>query len=111
VTADFSPPILVKDFEMIAVTGRPLHIELADFREADLARRVTDSLWSASLPVLRRISVEARGETVVLRGAVDSFYQRQMTVARAACVPGIRRLVDALQVTAPRTQAATRGLR
>ena len=74
-------------------------------RQTSLARQVTDSLWSASLPALRRISVEVRKETVVLRGEVQTFYERQIAVGRVAGVKGIRRLVDALSV-----RPASRGL-
>jgi osmotically-inducible protein OsmY len=62
------------------------------------AQRVMHDLWASNMPGLRRIVIEVRRETVILRGEVGSFHERQTAIARTAQVSGVSRVVDMLRV-------------
>jgi osmotically-inducible protein OsmY len=83
---------------MVSSAQECRRVEKPISREQELSRRVTECLWSSNLPALRRVSVEVRRNTVILRGKVGSFYDRQIAVARAATVAGVARVVDVLEV-------------
>jgi osmotically-inducible protein OsmY len=71
----------------------------ADFGEPqDLRRRVLNYLVGHKLPTLNRIAVEADGGTVVLRGQVQSYYQKQLCLNCTRRVAGVRDLVDEIEV-------------
>jgi osmotically-inducible protein OsmY len=65
----------------------------------DLARRVTTFLHSKQQRSLRTVSVEANGGTVVLRGEVGSFYEKQLCLSCTRRVAGVSSLVDEIHVS------------
>lgn len=65
----------------------------------DLARRVTTYLHSKQQRSLRNVSVEANGGTVVLRGEVGSFYEKQLCLSCTRRVAGVSNLIDEILVT------------
>ncbi|MBX7167624.1 MAG: BON domain-containing protein [Pirellulales bacterium] len=69
-------------------------------RDHDLEIRVQSALAASNIPALRRLVVEALDGTVTLRGRVCSFYEKQLSHTHCRHVPGVDRLVDAIDVIA-----------
>jgi len=63
-----------------------------------LKRRVISYLVGRRVPALRDIEVSAVGGTVVLRGKVGSFYEKQLCIHCCRRVAGVVRLVDEVDV-------------
>lgn len=78
---------------MIA-TEKSLGSEL-DF---DLERRVTNYLHSKQMRSLRDVEVDADNGTVVLRGEVGSFYEKQLCLNCTRRVAGVVELIDEILV-------------
>lgn len=68
--------------------------------DVELACRVTNFLRQWQVPALRRILVEVSNGTVVLKGRVQSFYERQLCLNCSRRVAGVVRLVDLIEVAA-----------
>lgn len=66
--------------------------------ESDLKRRVTNYLWTQSVPALRWLVVEADGQSVTLHGIVRTFYEKQLAVHCCQRVAGVGQVVDAIAV-------------
>lgn len=64
-----------------------------------LARRVRNFLWGR--PSLRRVTVDEEGDSIVLRGTVKCFYDKQLCIHGSQRVAGVRRLVDEIVVEWP----------
>ena len=64
----------------------------------DLERRVTNYLHSKQMRTLRDVSVDADNGTVVLRGEVDSFYEKQLCLNCTRRVAGVVELIDEILV-------------
>ena len=47
---------------------------------------------------MRRLSIEAEGGTVTLRGSVFTFYEKQLSQQCPRRVAGVRRLIDMIVV-------------
>jgi osmotically-inducible protein OsmY len=75
--------------------------------DADLARNVRLFL-GAHRNGFQRITVWAESGTVRLSGPVGSFFLRQMAIAMAKRVAGVRHVVDDLEVDLPRQIARSR---
>jgi len=63
-----------------------------------LANRITSQLAETNRANLKRLSVNVRAGEVTLRGSVGSFYERQMAIQACRELPGIGRLIDAVEV-------------
>jgi len=63
-----------------------------------LADRITTHLAETNRANLRRLSVNVRAGEVTLRGSVGSFYERQIAIQTCRELPGIDRLIDAVEV-------------
>lgn len=63
----------------------------------ELETRVRLCLTDAR-PELNVIGVQAHGETVRLSGNLTSFYLRQLALEAAKRVPGVRSVVDCMEV-------------
>jgi osmotically-inducible protein OsmY len=50
------------------------------------------------MPGLRNLQVEARNGTVVLRGQVGSFYEKQLGHQCCRRVAGVQKLIDSIDV-------------
>lgn len=72
----------------------------SDALDDDLARRVRIYLTSQTRAAIRAVEVQAAGGVVTLRGQVNSFYEKQLSIHLAARVAGVRRLEDELLVQA-----------
>ena len=66
--------------------------------DAELRRRIVGYLATKHLPNLRRLSVNAAGGKVTLRGRVDSFHEKQVAIHSCRRVAGVRDLVDNVEV-------------
>ena len=65
--------------------------------DADLNKKVKLYLCS-NRPGFRQIGIGAKSGTVTLSGSVSSFFPRQLAVAAAKRVAGVRQVVDDLEV-------------
>ena len=63
-----------------------------------LLRKVTDQFRGNTFPPLRAIRCEVRGDLVILRGQVPTFYLKQMAQALTGKVSGVRRVVNEIEV-------------
>ena len=63
-----------------------------------LANKISTILADTNRFNLKRLSVDVQAGEVTLRGSVGSFYERQIAIQTCRIVPGIDRLVDALDV-------------
>ncbi len=66
--------------------------------DRDLEHRVAHCLHDRNVLALRHILVQARGGTIILRGTVTSFYQKQLCIQACRAVPGVNSLVDEVEV-------------
>lgn len=69
--------------------------------DRDLERRVVNFMVQRQVAAGRRITVIAEGGTVVLRGRVPSFYQKQLCLNCCSHVAGVVRLIDEIEVDLP----------
>jgi osmotically-inducible protein OsmY len=81
-------------------TQNEIQVPLNDI---ELETRITASLVSQHVPSLRNASVEARGDSVVLRGEVNSFYAKQLSHHSALRLAGSTRVIDEVRVFTPAT--------
>jgi hypothetical protein len=75
----------------------PSNFEQEENRE--LERRVRNFLDQRSIPSLRRLTVEAAGNSVVLRGTVRTYYEKQLAINCCQRVAGVLDVVDAIEVS------------
>lgn len=66
-----------------------------------LCEQIGNALRQSSLPPLRRIVVEQRGDVVVLTGRVQSYYQKQMAQETVLPLLGGRELANRVLVEQP----------
>ena len=66
--------------------------------DRDLESRVANFLLGYKMPSLRHIDIEAENGTVIIRGRVHSFYQKQLCISCSRRVAGVVRLVDQVEV-------------
>jgi osmotically-inducible protein OsmY len=64
----------------------------------DLEHRLQSELASNRRPALKRLQVQVVHGIVTIRGCVRSYYERQLAVQCCRHVPGVRQMVDALEV-------------
>lgn len=76
--------------------------------DEELQQRVLLFLTGSNLPALRHLKVNVDGDTVTLRGQVQTFYEKQLAVEFSKRVAGVIRVVDAIDVRgyAPRLDVA-----
>lgn len=67
-------------------------------KDLELQRRVTSYLHSKRMRSLNHIDVEASRGTVVLRGEVGSFYEKQLCLNCTRRVAGVVDLIDEILV-------------
>jgi osmotically-inducible protein OsmY len=77
---------------MIAAAGT---LAMADRLLAD---RIVNDLADTHRFNLRRLSVDVQAGEVTLRGCVGSFYEKQIAIQTCRVLPGIDRLIDAVEV-------------
>ena len=70
----------------------------AELRALDLEGRVRLFLSSANRPSLRQIEVDVSGDSVVLSGCVQTFYEKQLASEFARRVAGVVRVVNQVEV-------------
>ena len=66
--------------------------------DRDLERSIEKRLVGRQIFSLRQIRVTAERGMVTLRGTVTSFYQKQLCIQTCSGVPGLRQLVDEVEV-------------
>ena len=81
------------------------------YAREELEQRVQLFLASSNLPALRHLAVEIDGDTVILRGQVQTFYEKQLAVEFSRRVAGVIRVVDLVEVRgyAPRVDPPHSG--
>lgn len=79
--------------------GNQENLASASENNLDLARRVENFLHSKQVRSLRGVSVYADRGTVVLRGRVGSFYEKQLCLSCTRRVAGVLELVDEILVS------------
>ena len=97
---------------MDAVTERArYHAQEARFLspDAELAYRVRLYLARVGRTV-ERLKVEAHNGVVTLRGRVPSYYTRQLAIACAQRVAGVRRINDQIRALVPNRQIQAKEL-
>jgi osmotically-inducible protein OsmY len=67
--------------------------------DRDLERRVVSFLHERHVPGLRHLHVEANSGTVILRGRVNSFYEKQLCQHAIRRVAGVVNVVDEVTVS------------
>jgi hypothetical protein len=65
----------------------------------ELSGRVRRFFSLLNLAPLRRIRVQASGDTVIIEGTVRTFYERQVAIACAQRVAGVRHVIDNIRVS------------
>ena len=70
----------------------------SDVQDRELERRVANYLLGYKMPALRRIEVESDNGTVMIRGRVSSFYQKQLCINCCRRVAGVVQLIDEVTV-------------
>ncbi len=78
--------------------------EIADPVDRDLLRRVKTFLSTSHRQSLRALDVQARSGVVVLRGKVQTFYEKQLSAQLARRVAGVVRLIDHIVVNRPNAE-------
>ncbi len=76
---------------------RPVSTHIAA-HDLDLERRVLNYLLGYKMPALRHIDVAADAGTVVLRGRVRTFYEKQLCLHCSRRVAGVLAVVDEVEV-------------
>jgi osmotically-inducible protein OsmY len=71
----------------------------SDAADRDLERRVKSFLFERQIWALRMLEVVCNRGVVTLCGQVSSFYEKQIAISACQRVAGVRRLVDAVQVS------------
>ncbi len=76
--------------------------------DEDLRRRVRLFLIGSNLPGLRHIEPEVHGDTVILKGSVRTFYEKQLAVRLSRRVAGVIHIVDSIEASGypPRSEPA-----
>jgi osmotically-inducible protein OsmY len=64
-----------------------------------LANRIAAQLAETNRASLKRLSVDVQAGEVTLRGSVGSFYEKQVAIQACRMLAGIRRLIDAVEVS------------
>lgn len=72
--------------------------ESSDSEARELERRVKNFLAQRSIPGLRRLTVEVDGNSVLLRGRVRSYYEKQLAVNCCQRVAGVLNVIDWIEV-------------
>ena len=67
-------------------------------QDGDLQQRVRLFLEASNLPGLRHIQVEVQDDTVILRGQVRTFYEKQLASRLSRRVAGVIHVVDSIEV-------------
>jgi len=72
-----------------------------------LSQRVSLFLAASNIPALKHLSVEVDGDTVLLRGSVRTYYEKQLAAEFSRRVAGVIRLANLIEVRgyAPRVDA------
>jgi osmotically-inducible protein OsmY len=79
--------------------GRDASTDSRSDEDQQLERRVRNFLAQRSVPGLRRLAIEVDGTSVVLRGQVRSYYEKQLAVHCCRRVAGVIDVVDAIEVS------------
>jgi osmotically-inducible protein OsmY len=66
--------------------------------DRDLERRVISFLEAKHVPALRYLEVKSRSGVVTLSGRVYTFYEKQLCNQCCRRVPGVRQLVNEVDV-------------
>jgi len=70
----------------------------AQSHEEDLRQRVLLFLASSNVPGLRHVKASVEGDTVILSGRVNSFYEKQLSAECSRRVAGVIHVVDMIEV-------------
>jgi hypothetical protein len=71
---------------------------LKESQDQELQQRVQLFLSTANVPALRHVQVQVDGDQVVLRGAVHTYYEKQLALEFSRRVAGVIHVVDEIEV-------------
>lgn len=69
-----------------------------DTFDTELALKIASYLLGLKVPALQKLSVEARGSTVTLRGTVNSHFEKQLATLCKERIGGVKQLIDQIEV-------------
>lgn len=69
-------------------------------QDQDLKRRIVNYLLDRNRHSLRSLNVDVEKGMVVIKGCVDTFYEKQLCLHCCQRVAGVIRLVDEIEVAA-----------
>ena len=75
----------------------------------ELSQRVRLFLNGSNVPGLRHVGVEVEGNTVTLRGAVRTFYEKQLAVRLCRRVAGVIQVIDLVEAVGYRPRGEREG--
>ena len=64
----------------------------------DMEYQIKEKLHFTQHAALRCVTFSVEGDTVVLFGRVPSYYLKQLAQVKVACVPGVERLDNRIEV-------------
>ena len=76
------------------LADRPVDVDA----DLELESRLQLELSRNQRPTLQRLHVDVAEGIVTLSGCVRSFYERQLAVQCCRRVPGVRQMIDAVEV-------------
>lgn len=79
--------------------ARDPSLTVNEAEDHQLTRRVVNYLHQRHRPSLRRVHVESQRGEVVLRGKLQSFYEKQLCLNACQRVAGVLKIVDELDVS------------
>ena len=65
---------------------------------SDVERQIKEKLHFTQHAALRCVTYSVDGDTVVLFGRVPSYYLKQLAQVKVACVPGVERVDNRIEV-------------
>ncbi len=104
-----TPAAVVSNPNVPLPQGVDLAADAVRIAANDLSQRVRLFLIGSNVPGLRHIAVEVEGTTVTLRGAVRTFYEKQLAVRLCRRVAGVIQVIDLVEAVGYRPRGEREG--
>ncbi|MBV8096039.1 MAG: BON domain-containing protein, partial [Acetobacteraceae bacterium] len=75
----------------------------------DVQQKIEDALLRSAAIEAARITAEAQGRTIILRGAVNSWTERELAEQAAWAAPGVSRIENRIKVIPRLSQSQSAG--
>ena len=73
-------------------------LDQVSLSDSDIETQIKEKLLFTQHAALRCVTYNIVGDTVVLYGRVPSYYLKQLAQVKVACVPGIERVDNRIEV-------------